>query len=142
MNTLVMNLTTLGVTEYDAACTGISGDFEASSEGLFKLAETPDPRRASWAFGLQLEKEGRQQRPKYLYLFGQGLDGIEADVADTRGNTYTYPLNMRHDNVGRIQFGQGIRDNYLQVTVARESTEPLLIDRLELDMLTSSTRRL
>lgn len=142
MNTIVFNLSTLGVTEYTAALTGISGDYETTSAGLHRVSESVDPVAATVSFGAKLGAGGRLVRSKYLYLFGAGLDGFSALVADTKGNSYEYPLQMRHSDAARFVLGAGIRDNYLSVTLRRESAEPLRLDRLEFETLVASTRRL
>ena len=83
MNTLVLHTDSLAVTEYDTPFTGLSGDFEATADGLFSVGSTLDDTAripVTATFGMPLTSSKNRQRPQYLYVFGTGLKGLKTTV--------------------------------------------------------------
>ncbi len=145
MNTLVLHTDSLAVTEYDTPFTGLSGDFEATADGLFSVGSTLDDTAripVTATFGMPLTASKNRQRPQYLYVFGTGLKGLKTTVLTSGGSDYTYPGDERHDRAMRFTLGRGIRDNYLQFQIIGTGIEALAIDRAEFVTAESSTRRL
>lgn len=150
MNTLVMNLDNLAVTEYTSQLTGISGDYEAMADGVFLVGGIRDVNAAntsakivsSFSFGLALTESARQRRAKYLYLHGTGGVDMTTTVTDGKANAYTYTAVQRHGRAARFVLGGGLRDNYLKFSVTNPGTEALSIDRLEFETPESTNRRM
>lgn len=144
MNTLVLNLETLAASEYTVPFTGLAGDFESTSAGLFEVGGALDagakiPLRVT--FGTQLDSASRRQRAKYLYVYGENIEDLQTTVSDTRGNEYTY-FSAQHDNAARFILGAGIRDNYLTFDLQRASASGMVVDRIEFEPVLSGTRRM
>ena len=146
MNTTVLNLDTLAVTEYTPVLTGLSNTYEATADGVLKVGGATDEGSAkvaaSFTLGLTLSPSGKQRRPKYLYLQGSNLGGATAVVTDNKGGSYTYTALQRHAGAARFVLGGGIRDNYLNLTVRLLNALPVSIDRLEFETFDSTTRRM
>ncbi len=144
MNTLVMNLGNLAVTEYTTPFTGIAGDLETTASGVYAAGGDDDDGaviEAGATFGLALTN-GRHQRARYLYAWLDGGVGMKASVTTSQGKRYEYAGTERHGRVQRFVFGAGIRDNYLQVGLRNVRGKPFIIDRLEVETSNSATRRL
>jgi hypothetical protein len=145
MNTLVFNLDNLAVTEYTTPFTGLSGDFESTADGAFKVGGTLDDQAkivSGFALGLALEASGKQHRAEYLYLHGTGTESASATILDGKGSSFKYTAQPRHAQVSRFVLGRGIRDNYLTVAMSLPGTKPVSIDRLEFEGPESATRRM
>lgn len=145
MNTTVFNLATLSVTEYTTPLTGLSGDFESTADGLFRVGGTTDAGAAissSVTLGLDLTRSGKRRRLGGVVLYGNGLKNTSIAVADSDGKSYSYTAKQLHADVARFPVGRGIYDNYLQLTVNSRSTEAFELDRVELDEYESTNRRL
>ena len=145
MNTTVFNLENLAVTEYTTPFTGISGDFEATADGVYVVGGVLDDAAkivSSFGFGLSLTDSTRQRRAKYLYIHGTGGVDMTTDVTDGRDNTYSYTAVQRHGRAARFVLGAGLRDSYLKFTVNNPGTEALAVDRLDFETPESVNRRM
>lgn len=143
MNTIVMNLENLAVTEYTPAATGLSGDYETTAAGLTKVGGLLDGAAKvlpSVTFGMALGNGARRSVPRYLYLFGTGLDGMAATVRTNDGTAHRYTAMMRHERAARFVLGRGIRDNYLQLKIDGGGRAALVIDQAEF-VTNESTQR-
>ncbi len=142
MNSIVLNLRTLAVTEADPSLTGIDGPFETAADGVYKTGgEEAVTGTVSW--GMNLSE--LRQRPKYLYLFGTNLKHAgpaQLTVNDAAGKGYTYRMAAVHERVGRFEIGRGIRDNYLGMTLVLQSTKQIVIDAIDDQRERSINRRL
>ncbi len=145
MNTLVMNLGNLAVTEYTAPLTGLSGDFEATAAGVFAVSGSADdgePIESSFALGMNLAAGARQQRAESLYVHLTGGRRLKATMTSAAGKAYTYNTTERHGRVNRFMLGKGLRDSYLQLGLSNTDTEPFVIDQIDLSTVPSTNRRL
>lgn len=145
MNTIVLNLENLGVTEYSGAFTGLAGDFETLSAGLALVGGLKDDAALvvpSVTFSMALEANGRRLTPHYVYVFGQGADEAAATVTTSAGVAHSYRSSMVHDRAVRFVLGKGLRDNYLQLKIAGTGRAALSIDQLEFVTTQSDHRRL
>lgn len=144
MNTLVMNLQNLAVTEHTVPRTGLAGTLETSDDGVFLAGGDSDDGAkvtVSFELGAPLGTNSFRQRPRYLYLFGLNLGDAVVEASDTRGTSYQY-YGSTHDRATRFVLGRGLRDNYLFVKVQRGGTKGTIIDRLEFEADASTTRRM
>lgn len=144
MNTVVLHLGSLAVTEYTSPFTGLAGDLETTADGVYEVGGEDDDGvkiESAFSFGLSL-KDGRHQRARYLYAWLDGGVGMKASVTTSAGRRYEYSGTERHGRVQRFVFGAGIRDNYLQVGLRNARGASFTIDRLEAETSGSSTRRL
>lgn len=145
MNTTVFNLENLAVTEYTPQYTGISGDYEATSAGVFKVGGILDVAAkivSSFSFGLAMADSTRQRRARYLYAHGTGGVDMTTQVTDGKGNTYSYTAVQRHGRAARFVLGAGLRDPYLKFSLTNPGTEALTIDRLDFEASESTNRRM
>lgn len=145
MNTLVFNLDNLAVTEYTTPFTGLSGNYESTTEGVFAVGGLLDDQAqfvSTFALPLTLSGSGRQQRAQYLYLHGTGTEGASATIRDGGGGVYTYRVQPRHEKVSRFVLGAGIRDNYLSAEMSFPGSKPVSIDRFEFETAESANRRM
>lgn len=146
MNTTVFNLSTLAVTEYTPAYTGLSGDIEALVDGVYRVGGNLDAATkivSAFSFGLNTaEGSTKQQRPQYLYLHGTGLSGASTTIADGKGGSYLYTAQQVHDRATRFVLGKGIRDNYLKASVSFPGTTAVNLDRAEFMTADSANRRM
>jgi len=147
MNTTIFTLDSLGVTEYDTPFTGVSGDYECTAAGLYKVGGDDDAGTritSSFAVGLTLNdgQSGKQRRPKYLYLHGEDVMNFSASVATSAGKPYTYKPIQRHARVGRFTLGAGLRDPFLKVSLSHNGALPFSLDQFEFQTYESETRRM
>ena len=145
MNTTVLNLENLAVTEYTTPFTGVSGDFETTADGVYVVGGVLDDTTnivSSFGFGLSLADSTRQRRTKYLYIHGTGGIDMTTDVSDGRDNTYSYTAVQRHGRAARFVLGAGLRDSYLKFAINNPGTEALSVDRLDFETPESVNRRM
>jgi hypothetical protein len=139
MSTIVFHSSSLGVTEYPAAFTGLAGDFEALADGVFLVGGETDAAIAppaaaivsSFSFGPAATEEGRKQVPRYAYIHAQTEAVMNCVVTDSQGNAYSYDALALSQRVQRIVLGRGIRDNYLGFALSNPNGESFRIDHLE-----------
>ena len=144
MNTLVMNLQNLAVTEHTAARTGMSGALDTSDSGVYLTGGTADDGGriyTTFSLGTPLNGDSTRQRARRLYLYGSGLSTAIAHVSDSKGASYQY-AGGTHDRATRFLLGRGLRDNYLAVKVSQLSAAATVIDRLEFEADTAASRRM
>lgn len=146
MNTIVLNLGNLAVTEYTATCTGVSEDFEVSSTGLYKVGGTKDGDAVftpAWTFGLELEPAAKRRQPKYIYLHGKGNKGVKARVRGGQTDIdFSYDFQPGHGLAGRFVLGSGIKDSALKLSFTRLVEGAFEVTRIELVDYDSTNRRL
>lgn len=139
MTTLVFHSSSLGVTEYDAAFTGLAGDFEALADGVYQVGGLADdvavgldvPIVSTFAIGPTAEKPGTKQVPRYAYLHADTDAVMRCVVTDSQGNTYPYGASFVSQRVQRFVLGRGIRDNYLGFAFSNPDARPFKIDRVK-----------
>jgi hypothetical protein len=145
MNTLVFHAEPKATTEYTTAFTGLSPRFEATTAGLFAV----DPLAESDAgtdivplveFGLSLGEGSRQQRPRYLYVHGEGGDNLLAYTEAGNGERYDYSDKIARSQVTRFVLGAGLRDNYLRVGFT--GAADLTVTQVSFETQPSGTRRI
>lgn len=145
MNTIVLNLETLAVTEHDRALTGVAGEYQATITGVEKAEGSTDgvaPITSTLTFGLNLSANAKLQRPRFLYAHHSGGAGLSATVEDSQGNTYEYASQQRTLRTARFALGRGIRDGYLKFGLNNTGDEPFTLDRVEFDTEVSTNRRI
>lgn len=145
MNTIVLNLETLAVTEHDHALTGVAGEYQATVTGVEKAEGSADDGVAitsALTFGLNLSANAKLQRPRFLYAHHSGGAGLSATVEDSQGNAYEYAAQQRTLRTARFALGRGIRDGYLKFGLNNTGDEPFTLDRVEFDTDVSANRRI
>lgn len=145
MNTIVLNLETLAVTEHDRALTGVAGEYQATVTGVEKAEGSADDGAvitSALTFGLNLSASTKLQRPRFLYAHHSGGAGLSATVEDSQGNAYEYTAQQRNMRTARFALGRGIRDGYLKFGLNAAGDEPFTLDRVEFDTDISTNRRI
>jgi hypothetical protein len=142
MTTTVFSFPTLAVTEFDASVTGLNGEFETDSTGVYVQTGTETVTATlAWSWN----ESNSKQHPRYLYLHATNLNRPtqgEVRVSDSRGTSYEYQMNMVHNDVGRFELGRGTRDNWLTMTLTLTSSLPVVINAVEDERMISKQRRL
>ena len=145
MNTIVLNLGNLAVTEYTAACTGVAGDYEAAPTGLHKVGGTLDHNTVftrAWSFGLDMEAQARRRHAKYVYLHGTGNDDLTLRVRGGESAIdYTYEIQPGRGLASRFVLGSGVKDSALQLSFSRATEGAFMVNRIELVDYNSTNRR-
>lgn len=142
MNTIVFNLGTLAVTEYTPALTGVSGEFEAAADGIYKQSGT-ETVTSTVTMGMDLSDT--RQHPRYVYVAGTNLGSPSAltmTITDSGGTAYSYANSKVHDRIARFELGRGLRDNYLSASLQIVSSAQVIVDEVEFVVEKSNKRRL
>lgn len=143
MNALAFHLPALAATEYTTEYTGLTPRFEATAAGIFAVGGGTDAGTELapvLELGLATGEGTRQQRPRYLYAHGSGVDNLTASVETGAGDRYEYPVQTVRSQVARFVLGAGIRDNYLRVGITGDAT--LAVTSLSFETMASSNRRI
>ena len=145
MNTIVMNTLTGAVTEY----TGF--DFHAitpthagSVAGLYQLGGDLDIAAliiASVVVGKTLIDSSKKKYTSDVYfsLKGSGTSAMSVVAEDI---TYSYPFSISDQSESRCKPGRGIRSNYLAYGYSNTDGANFALDRIEVIIGESTTRRL
>ena len=146
MNTIVMNLGNLAVTEYTAPCTGVCGDYEAAPDGVHEVGGTLDHETVftpAWSFGLDMEPAARRRHAKYVYVHGTGNDeNLQLRVRGAVSSIdYTYDLATGRGHASRFVLGGGIKDSSLKLSFSRSTEGAFMVNRIELVDFMSVNRR-
>jgi hypothetical protein len=142
MNTIVFNLGTLAVTEYTPVLTGISDNFEAAADGIYKQSGT-EAITSVVTMGLDLSET--RQHPRYVYVAGTNLGSPTVGtvtISDSGGASYSYANSKVHDRIARFELGRGLRDNYLSASLQIVGSTEVVIDEIEFVAGASNKRRL
>ena len=141
MNTIVFNLGTLAVTEYTPALTGVSGEFEAAADGIYKQSGT-ETVTASVTTGKPLSPT--REHTRYVYVAGTNLGAATptVTVTDSGGASYNYASSKTNDHITRFELGRGLRDTYLDVSLQLISSNEVVIDEIEFVADKTQKRRL
>jgi hypothetical protein len=144
MTTIVFHGSSLGVTEYDAAFTGLAGDFEATNEGVFHVEGDDDagaPINALVTLGINTEHSALKRVPMSAYVQADSASVLQAVVRTPAGVDYPYPQTFQSGRTRRFIFGRGIRDSYLGFTLRNPDGAAFRIDRVEINTRDSAQRK-
>ena len=140
MNTLVLNCSVLGVTEYDAPPRALSPNFEATPSAVYRVAGSDDVGAvivSRFDFALTPTPEGVKQRAERAYLLADADASLRCTVTPADGAAFTYPSDFASGRSIRFTPGKGIRDSYLAFSFS--ALGRLRVDSAE--VLTSASKQ-
>jgi hypothetical protein len=143
MNTIVVNTLTRSVSEYDWAFQSITPTHAGDAAGLYLLGGDKDGAsdiNAAITTGKTLWGSSlvKAVRMAYLSIIGAGT-GLFRVAGNSGSWSYTFPIIPK--NVSRSKPGQGIRENYLSFGFSNVAGANFQLDRIEVDIAESKTRR-
>jgi len=144
MNTIVCNTLSGAVTEYAGfSFHAITPTHAGDASGLYALGGETDPAAPIVADvhlppGLRGTSLKKHIDSVYLSMHGEGA--AQFTVYGRAGQwSYTFPL--RASGQTRCVVGRGIRENYLGFSVRTPDGQQFTIDRIELALVRSQSRR-
>lgn len=142
--TIVMNLRTGAVTEYDNFdFQSITPTHAGGATGLFRLGGDTDldePIVANITTGKTLWGSTKK---KFLDLvhFAMNGSGDSSLAVVTPSTSYEYPFQVRAAGVSRAKPGRGIRENYLAFGYSNTDGADFTLDRIEVSEQPSQNRK-
>lgn len=146
MTALVFNLQSHAATEYDWDFHSLTAGHAAGSDGLVTLGGDDDagrPIEAQAITPVGQHKTSLKKSVQMLYVSTPAavVQGLDALVVLSSGQTYAYALQEQAAGVARAKPGRGIRENYLGFGVRNVAGADFEIERIEAVIDASSTRR-
>lgn len=141
---IVLNTLTGAVSEYDSfAFHAITPTHAGSVLGLYALGGNLDidqPVVATVTTGKTLFGASVKKFPDLIYfsLLGSGTSSLIVQGAVA---AYTYTFPVRSPGVSRVRPGRGIRENYLAFGYSNTDGADFRLDRIEVPVNASQTRR-
>jgi hypothetical protein len=146
MTTIVCNLVTAAVTEYDWDHPALSATRLGSDDGLFTLGGDTDDDAAIEAHfdtGVTLREGTLKNRLDEACFTIDAEDGANMLFrVNTADATYEYPFVVRKSGISRAKPGAGIRENLLGFGFSNLDGADFTIERMDVRNLQSKQRRL
>lgn len=140
MNTIVVNTLTGAVSEYDGFdFQSITPTHAGSVNGLYELG-VDAPVVATVTTGKTLLGTSLKKFIELIYLALKGSGTSTATVVGEAGS-YSYEFPVRANGESRAKPGRGIRENYLAFGYSNTDGADFQLDRIEVDITQSTTRR-
>ena len=145
MNTIVCNTLSGAVTEYTrhdfdsvttTHCAGVDGLFAFGGDNDAGLPITTELRLPA-----TLRENTLKQQIAMVYLSMQGEGEAQFTVFGPQGQSWSYPFPLRDSGQTRCPVGKGIRENYLGFGLTTPQGQAFTLDRVEVLLLESKTRR-
>lgn len=144
MNTIVCNTLSGAVSEYTRHdFQSITPTHAGSATGLYEFGGDTDnglPIVSSIRLPATLRDNTLKMNMDTVYLSMAGEGKAQVAVFGKAGD-WTYPVLLRPSGQTRCQVGRGIRENYLGFGVSNPDGQPFTLDRVEVLMRKSNTRR-
>lgn len=144
MNTTVLNTMTGAVSEYDGfAFQSITPTHAGDVAGLFLFGGDTDagaPIVASAVTGKTLLGESVKKIAQVVYFSIKG-SGNSTMTVFGESASYSYPFPVRPSGESRSTPGKGIRENYLAFGYSNTDGADFQLDRIEVKIASSTTRR-
>lgn len=144
MNTIAFNTLTGAVTEYTGfGFQSITPTHAGSAAGLFTLGGDTDagqPIVAQVTTGKQLWGGSLKKTAQMVYFSLKG-EGTSTLTVAGESAAYSYSFPVRATGESRCKPGQGIRENYLAFGYSNTDGAPFQLDRIEVLVAESKTRR-
>jgi hypothetical protein len=144
MNTIAMNTLTGSVSEYTGfGFQSITPTHAGSAAGLFTLGGDTDagqPIVAQVTTGKQLWGGTLKKTAQMVYFALKGSGTSTMTVTGERAS-HSYPFPVRPDGQSRSKPGLGIRENYLAFGYSNTDGAAFQLDRIEVLVAESKTRR-
>lgn len=145
MNTIVCNTRNGAVSEYaDFDFQSVTPTHAGSALGLFKFGGGKDvlaPIVAQIRLPLTLRESTLKKFPRQAYVSIKGSGSARFTVYGPDKN-WDYAFGLRCSGETRCVVGRGIRENYVGFGIAMPYGQPFELDRVEVDLVTSVSRRI
>jgi hypothetical protein len=146
MTTIVCNLATAAVTEYDWAFASLSATRAASSDGLFELGGDDDDGAeidAQYLTGITARDGTLKDGVESAYLSLTGAAGARGFfIVASPSETWSYEFEVLEAGVSRAKAGRGIRENLLGFGYGNRDGSDFSIERMEVRTTPSQKRRI
>lgn len=144
MNTIVLNTLTGAVSEYDNFdFHGVTPTHGGSATGLFAFGGDLDidqPVVARVRTPTSLRDDTRKKHVSALYFSMEGSGSFQATVfGETQ--SWSYSFSGQPSGEARCKTGRGIRENYMGFGFSNPAGQQFQLDRIEVLMHASNTRR-
>ncbi len=143
MKSIVVNTLSGAVTEYRRPLYSISATHGGNRDGVFVLQGDTDhgaPIVGELQTPVVNHGSTLQKSLSSIYCSGEGLACGMAEVL-TRGKTWAYPLRFGGAGAARADPGRGIREIYLGFGLRFPGGQPFTVDRFEVVINQSKSRR-
>lgn len=143
-NTIVMNTLSGAVTEYDNfAFQSVTPTHAGSVNGLYRFGGDTDDGAHIIATIITGKKLIADSRKKYLDMAYLSIKGSGTGTFKVYGEatSYDYPVLVRESGESRAKPGRGIRENYLAFGYVNSDGTDFELDRMEVAVESSTTRR-
>jgi hypothetical protein len=141
MTTIVMNTATGAVSEYDWTFQSATPTHAGGATGLYELGAANDA-------GAPITGEirsGLYRRDKVLLLgnayVSTNVEGSGVFTIQGRADNWEYPVAARRSGISKVKPGRGIRENSLGFGYRNTDGTDFHIDRIDVDLIESNTRR-
>ena len=145
MNTIVCNALTGAVSEYTRHnFQSITPTHGGSAAGLYALGGDTDdglPIIASIRLPTTLRETTLKKHISMVYLSMHGAGNAQLTVFGKTEN-WAYQFPLRDSGQTRCQVGKGIRENYLGFGLSNPNGQAFALDRVEVLVAESKTRRI
>lgn len=144
MNAIVMNTMTGAVSEYtDFDFHAITPTYAGSAVGLYELGGDLDVAAlivAQVITGKTLLDQSLKKFLDQVYFSVKG-SGTSSLIVQGEVDSYSYTFPVREAGESRAKPGKGIRENYLAFGYSNSDGAAFELDRIEVTVSTSKTRR-
>lgn len=144
MNTIVLNTLNGAVTEYAGfAFDSITPTHAGSTLGLYELGGETDatqPIAAEVRTGKTHQGTALKKYVDVVFIAIKGLGSAKCSVVGEK-TSYDYTFPIERDGESRCKPGRGIRENYLAFGVSNLGGADFQLDRIEVVVETSNSRR-
>jgi len=140
---ILINTLTGAVSEYDATFHGITPTHAGSTLGLFLLGGDTDaglPIVAQVQTPKTIQASTLKKSLELAYLAMRGTGNAQVRVIG-QAQEWVYPFMVLPSGLSRCKLGRGIRENYLGFGFSNPGGDDFQIDRIEVVMAGSKSRR-
>lgn len=140
---IILNTLTAAVSEYSLAPQSITPTHMGDASGLYLLGGDLDdtqPIVSELVTGNTLLGDSRKKHVEMVYFSIVG-EGDGESIVRGKSAEYRYAFPIRASGQSRSKPGQGIRENYLAFGFSNPDGADFQLDRIEVAIASSTTRR-
>ena len=144
MTTIVMNTLNGAVTEYDWTFQSITPAYAGDAVALYTLGGDKDGLAnivSEATTGNTQWGDAHKKFVEMIYFAVRG-DGSGECIVGTRNDEYRYGFLVQESGESRVKPGRGIRENYLSFGFSNPDGSAFTLDRIEVAIVPSATRRI
>lgn len=144
MNAIVLNTLTGAVSEYTRfGFQSITPTHAGSATGLFTLGGNTDDALTIVSVATTPKTLLSASLKKFIDMIFLSIKGTGTSAMTVTGASlsYTYPFPVRAAGESRSKPGKGIRENYLSFSYSNTDGADFQLDRIEVSVASSTTRR-